>query len=107
MARRTVTRLGMLAFVALLTIGAYGARAQEILSPEQIHDELRALKDRAVDAVNKDDKDALIKELAPEISFTAMNNDVLHGLDKVQAYYDLMLTSSSRFIEDMSQGRRG
>lgn len=102
MARKTVARLGVLAFVALLTIGVYGAGAQETLSPEQIHDELRALKDRAVDAVNKHDKDALLRELAPDVTFTGMSNDVVHGLDKVQVYYDLMLASPTRFIKDMS-----
>lgn len=102
MARRTITWPGVLAFVALLTIGVYGARAQETLSPEHIHDQLRALKDRAVDAVNKHDKDALLKELAPDVAFTGMSNDVVHGLDKVQAYYDLMLASPGRFIKDMS-----
>ncbi len=74
---------------------------QETLSPEQAHEQLRALKERAVDAVNKHSRDELFKELAPDVTFTAMNNDVVHGLDKVQAYYDLMLTSSGRLIEDM------
>jgi ketosteroid isomerase-like protein len=90
---------GAITFAAVIACSSQGLAQQSL---GQIHDELRTLKDRAVNAVNKHDKDALFKELSQDITFTFMNNDVVHGLDKVQTYYDLMLTSSSRFIEDMS-----
>jgi ketosteroid isomerase-like protein len=67
-----------------------------------LHDELRALKDRAVAAVNKRDPDALMKELDPDITFTAMNNEVVHGIDQAKAYYQKMLVGSGRILEDMS-----
>jgi ketosteroid isomerase-like protein len=74
------------------------------LSPaaEVLHNDLRALKDRAVAAVNKRDPDALMKELAPEIVFTAMNNEVVRGLDQAKAYYQRMLVGAARVLEDMS-----
>jgi ketosteroid isomerase-like protein len=67
-----------------------------------LHDELRAVKDRAVAAVNKRDPDALMKELDPDITFTAMNNEVVRGIDQAKAYYQRMLVGSARILEDMS-----
>ena len=79
MARKSIARWGVPVLVALMTLVAPDASAQKAPSPEQIHNELRALKDRAVDAVNKRNRDALLRELAPNITFTAMDNEVVHG----------------------------
>jgi ketosteroid isomerase-like protein len=84
------------------------ARAQQPSPPpatpaaEALHNELRALKDRAVAAVNKRDADALMKELGPNIIFTAMNNEVVRGIDQARAYHQRMLVGSGRVLEDMS-----
>jgi ketosteroid isomerase-like protein len=96
---------GAIALAAVIVRSSPSLAQQPAAAPpsvETLHIELRALKDRAVKAVNEHDKDALFKEMSQDITFTTMNNDVVHGLDKVQTYYDLMLTSASRFIEDMS-----
>ena len=98
MARKSIARWGVPVLVALMTFVTSGASAQKPPSPEQIHNELRALKDRAVDAVNKRNKDALFRELAPNITFTAMDNEVISGLEKLRAYYDQTLASPSRLI---------
>jgi glutamine synthetase adenylyltransferase len=70
--------------MALLLGCALSANAAHAQAPrpseEALHVELRALKDRAVAAVNKRDSDRLMKELDPNISFTAMNNEVVHGI---------------------------
>ena len=102
MARKSIARWGVPVLVALMTFVASGASAQKPPSPEQIHNELRALKDRAVDAVNKRNKDALFRELAPNITFTAMDNEVISGLEKLRAYYDQTLASPSRLISEMT-----
>jgi ketosteroid isomerase-like protein len=100
MAFKSVTRFAISALVALTA--TLGASAQEAPSPDQIHGELRALKDRAVDAINKRDKDTFFKDVAPNITFTAMDNDVIHGLDKLRAYYDQTFASPSSFIKAMT-----
>jgi ketosteroid isomerase-like protein len=69
---------------------------------ETLHDELRALRDQAVAAVNKRDADSLMQVLDPNITFTAMNNDVVHGLEQAKAYYQRMLVGSGRIVEEMS-----
>jgi ketosteroid isomerase-like protein len=71
-------------------------------SDEALHAALRALKDRAVAAVNKRDADALMRELDPNIAFTAMNNEVVHGIDEAKAYYQKMLVGAARIVQDMS-----
>jgi ketosteroid isomerase-like protein len=87
--------------VALLFMSA--ASAQDAApSVESIHMELRAMKDRAAQAVNKKDIDALIKEVSPAIRFTAMNNEIVRGQDELRAYYAKMMEGASRIVEDMS-----
>jgi ketosteroid isomerase-like protein len=67
-----------------------------------IHTELRAVKDRMVQAVNTKNIAALMADVTPDVAFTAINNDTVIGIDKVKAYYDKMLTGSSRFLNDFS-----
>lgn len=96
-----------LLFVASL-LHALPAGAQSAAPPADaaqlaaIHTELRAVKDRLVQAVNTKNIAALTAEVTPEIAFTAINNDTVVGIDKVKAYYDKMLTGSSRFLNDFS-----
>jgi ketosteroid isomerase-like protein len=93
-------------YLALLLGCALSATAVHAQAPrpseEALHTELRALKDRAVAAVNKRDPDALMKELDSTISFTAMNNEVVHGITEAKAYYQKMLVGAARIVEDMS-----
>ena len=67
-----------------------------------IHTELRAVKDRLVQAINAKNVAALMADVTPDIAFTAINNDTVVGIDKVKAYYDKMLSGSSRFLNDFS-----
>ena len=69
---------------------------------ESIHNELRAMKDRAVEAVNKKDLEALLKEVSPAIRFTAMNNEIVRGHDGLRAYYTKMMDGASRIVQEMS-----
>ncbi|HLH88461.1 MAG TPA: nuclear transport factor 2 family protein [Xanthobacteraceae bacterium] len=96
--------------LALLLGGLLGASAvaqapQPAAMPPEVaalHDQLRGLKDRAVAAVNKRDPDALMSELDPGVTFTAMNNEVVRGIEQAKAYYQKMLVGSARILEDMS-----
>jgi ketosteroid isomerase-like protein len=78
------------------------AFAQDAPSLETIHTELRAMKDRAADAVNKKDIGALLKEVSPAIRFTAMNNELVRGQDELRAYYGKMMEGAGKIVEDMS-----
>ena len=96
----------LLLLSCVLNVGAADAQSQtpppSPPSADTLHNELRALRDRAVAAVNKRDADSLMQVLDPNITFTAMNNDVVHGLDQAKAYYQRMLVGPGRIVEEMS-----
>ena len=86
-------------------LGVAIADAQQPAAPssaETLHNELRALRERMVTAVNKRDPDAVMKELHPDIVFTAMDTEVVHGLPAARAYYQKMFVGAARLIEDFS-----
>jgi ketosteroid isomerase-like protein len=77
-------------------------RAGSPPSAETLHNELRALRQRTVDAVNKRDPDAVMKELHPDIVFTAMDTEVVRGLPEAKAYYQKMFVGAARIVEGFS-----
>jgi ketosteroid isomerase-like protein len=90
-----------LAVSLIAGLGIDAAVAQPQPADAALHTELRALRDRAVAAVNKRDTDALMKELDANIVFTAMNNEVVFGIDQAKAYYQRMMVGAGRIVEDM------
>ena len=87
---------------ARLRAGEAGGRYGQLFrrpSAETLHNELRALRERTVTAVNKRDPDAVMKELHPDIVFTAMDTEVVHGIPEAKAYYQKMFVAQ--------QDRRG
>jgi hypothetical protein len=93
----------LVALGCLLSVHPTAGRAADAGSSDEVlHRELRALKDRATNAVNKRDEAALLQELDPNIAFTAMNNEVVHGTQEAKAYYERMMTASDRLVQDMS-----
>ena len=85
------------------TVSTQTASAQTAVSADEaIHNELRAVQRRLIEAVNKKDVDALFAEVSPNIEFTAMNNDHVKGIGPGRAYFSRMLTSSEKFLNNMS-----
>jgi ketosteroid isomerase-like protein len=66
------------------------------------HQALRDLKVRLVAAVNARDTDALVKDLHPQIWFTAMNNETFHGISGAQQYWARMMVGASRVVDSLS-----
>jgi ketosteroid isomerase-like protein len=66
-----------------------------------IHNDLRALKTRLAEAVNKKDAAALMAELSSDVRFTAMDNRLSRGPAGVKAYYDEMMVGANRVVKDM------
>lgn len=81
---------------------ALPAAAQLTATNVETHKQLSAVKDRMVAAMNRKDEAALLAELDPNVSFTAMNNETFHGIAGAKAYYAKMMVGSSRIVEDMS-----
>lgn len=63
------------------------------------HDELRALRDRLLIAVNKSDIEAMTACLTTNAIVTWQNGDVSHGRDGFHAYYDRMMTAPGHIVE--------
>jgi hypothetical protein len=71
-------------------------------SVEAIHQDLRAMKDRLVAALNAKNPDAALAELDPQVRLTTMDAVLSKGLDGTRAYYDRMMTGASKLLDDMS-----
>jgi ketosteroid isomerase-like protein len=100
---RVACAASLFALGLLLCLNPGVGRAADTAAPDDpLHQELRALKDRATNAVNKRDEAALVKELDPTIAFTAMNNETVRGIDAAKAYYERMMAGSERIVQDIS-----
>lgn len=92
-----------IALFMLVSAGTITAAAQDMTpqETEAIHNELRALRDRAVAALKARDPDALMNELTDDIAFTAMNNEVVHGKQAAVEYYERMMEGASSIVQEM------
>lgn len=90
----------LIAAVMFLSLAALPALSQA-LSPkdEAVHNELRALRDGLVDAMNKGDIERQLTYLHPNIVVTALNGEVSRGRDGVRAYFLKMTTGPNRVVE--------
>jgi uncharacterized protein (TIGR02246 family) len=66
---------------------------------EAVHNELRALRDGLIDAMNKGDIERQLTYLHPNIVVTALNGEVSRGRDGVRAYFLKMTTGPNRIVE--------
>jgi len=60
-------------------------------TPEQLHQELRALKATMEKALNSMDIDTVIANVTDDIVFTTMNGDVARGRDEIRKYFEVMM----------------
>lgn len=70
-------------------------------SPEALHDELRKLRDDVLAAIQKNDFDAILPHLHPNVVFTPMNNEVCKGPEEVRAYFDKMLKGPDAIVKSV------
>ena len=67
-----------------------------------VHDALRAVKAKAVEAIAAGDVDRLTGLLAREVVVTWQNAEVCRGPAAVKAYYDRMMKGPSRIVEKVT-----
>jgi ketosteroid isomerase-like protein len=84
----------------MLAIAAGAAMAQPVEDPA--HAELRVLRDSLVDAVNKKDVEALLRNLHPDVVVTWQNAEVSRKPEGVRAYLARMLQGPERIVDDFS-----
>ncbi len=85
-----------LLFCLLVFVGSV-AQAQD----EAVHDEIRAMRDRAIAAFEARDVEALFAELDDRVIFTAVNNETVTGKDALTAYYAKMMDGSAGLVSDL------
>jgi ketosteroid isomerase-like protein len=69
---------------------------------EATHNELRALRDGFLDAMNKGDVERELTYLHPNVVVTWHNAEVSRGRDGVRAYLDRMLKGPDKVVESFS-----
>lgn len=77
------------------------APTEAATSPEALHDELRKLRDDVLAAVGRNDFDAILPHLHPNVVFTPMNNEVCHGPEEIRAYFDKMLKGPDAIVKNV------
>ena len=70
-------------------------------APEALHDELRKLRDDVLAAIEKNDFEAIMPHLHPNVVFTPMNNEVCHGPQEIRAYFDKMLKGPDAIVKNV------
>jgi uncharacterized protein (TIGR02246 family) len=85
----------MFQFLAALPVSSQAPSAKD----EAVHNELRALRDGLLDAMNKGDIERQLTYLHPNIVVTALNGEVSRGRDGVRAYFLKMTTGPNRVVE--------
>lgn len=74
----------------------------EAPTPDQLHDELRALRATMEAALNDRDLGALVAHVTEDVVFTTMNNDVVAGPDGIRAYFQKMLEGEDRVVDSVT-----
>lgn len=60
-------------------------------TPEQLHEELRALKATMEKALNEMDIETVIANVTEDVVFTTMNGDVARGREGIRKYFETMM----------------
>lgn len=67
-----------------------------------IHEQLRALRERMFAAYEKQDMDALLADVAPDVVITWQNADRNNGHDEFREFYNRMMKGETSVVKDVS-----
>src|SRR5438132_113047 len=92
-------RMEMLLVLVLATMMLVSARAQEGKPAEgPAHEALRTLRRQMVDAINKNDLDALLTHLDKDLVVTWLDGTVSRGPQEVRQYIEKMTKGQERKV---------
>lgn len=93
-------KIGILLLVVLANTTLLSARAEEGKPPTEdpAHEELRTLRRQLVEAINKNDIDALLTHLDRNVVITWMDGTVSRGQQGVREYIEEMTKGANRKI---------
>ncbi len=82
--------------------GAPAEEAKQVPAEDPAHQELRALKDRMLAAFNKNDLDALLQDVHPNVVVTWQNGEVSRGHQGLRDYYQKMMLGPNRKVDHVT-----
>lgn len=94
-----MTRVSFFRALVCAILLALGSPA--LAQDEAVHDEIRALRDRAIASFEARDAEALLADLDDRVIFTAMNNETVTGKDQLRDYYARMMDGSAGLVSDL------
>ena len=99
MKKRALSMAGLLVTLLLMPMSS-AAELIPVAEPNhEIHNALRGLRDRLLDATNKKDIDGILAEMHPNVVVTWQNAEVSHGKQAVRAYLERMLKGPNPIVK--------
>jgi ketosteroid isomerase-like protein len=89
----------MLVCCAVFTSPALALQPEEKKDQEAVHDELRELKKGLTDAVLKQDFDAQLKYVSPDVVVTWQNGEVVRGIPGLKEFLDKNQAKANRIFQ--------
>jgi ketosteroid isomerase-like protein len=77
-------------------------RADEPAKEDPVHGELRTVRDSLIQAVNKNDVEAILSHLHKNVVVTWMDGTVSRHHDGVRSYYDKMMKGDQRIVDSVA-----
>jgi len=91
-----------LLFLAILPASSQAPPPAPPANIEAVHNDLRALRDGLIDAMNKGDIERELTYLEPNVVVTWHNAEVSRGRDGVRAYLNRVLNGPNKFLSAYS-----
>src|SRR4051812_23927316 len=91
----------LLPVLFLFTVVSVSAQAPAP-NDEAVHNALRQLKATMTKALNERDVDTIVANVTPEIIFTTMNGDAVHGRDGIRAYFNKMMNAPGHVVKSIT-----
>jgi len=77
---------------------------QAAVAPEDLHNDLRKMRDDMLAAIARGEFEAILPHLHPNVVFTPMNGEVSRGPQAIRAYFDKMLKGPDAIVKSVRLG---
>jgi len=84
--------------------GQTPATTQAAVATEDLHNELRKMRDDMLAAIARGEFEAILPYLHPNVVFTPMNGEVSRGPQAIRAYFDKMLKGPDAIVKSIRLG---
>lgn len=100
--RSTIPMLALAWLLVVSPVLAAGAETKPAEGATETHNELRALRDSLIEAINKQDINTVLTYLDEDIVYTPQNAEVCSGKMAVKAYFDRMMNGPQKIVKSFS-----